>query len=395
MNPKRLFPFFLILILSAQLSAQIKFEPGYFIDNNGTKTECLIKNADWVNTPEKVEYKLTGDALPQTKKMADVQEIWVADTKYVRFTVDIDQSSDALSNMSKDKDPEFQQETLFLKCHIEGCASLYESPKHKKFFIRINDSAIFQLVKKNYILENKVTPNNLYKSQLYATLACPSITRDACKNTGYTKSGLKKIVSKYNECKSCQPVTFKGRKKNNAFNLAIKPGFRMSWLNVENWQPPIDNVDYGKELTMSLGLEAEYILPINKNKWSLTFEPTYQYYKTKDPRPYHTNEVDYSSLELPIGFRYYMFISDKSKLFLSASLVLFDIPLHSEIGSLEIGSTRNFTFGFGYNHHHWLSAELRYGTVRDLLSDYVFYRGNYQSVSLTLGIKVFSKTSKK
>ncbi len=391
MNPKQLFPFFLILILSTQLSAQIKFEPGYFIDNNGTKTECLIKNVDWVNTPEKIEYKLSDNGEPTTEKMTDIREFWVSETKYVRFTVDIDQSGNDLLTMSHNIEPEFAPETLFLKCHIEGCASLYESPKHKKFFLKVNDSAIFQLVRKEYILDNKVTPNNAYKSQLYTSLKCPSITRDQCKNTTYTKSDLKNIVSKYNECKSCPSVTYSGRKNTNALNLKIRPGIRMSWLSVENSQPPRDKVAYDHEVSLSLGLEAEFVLPFNKNKWGLTFGSTYQSYKTTDPRPYFTNVVDYSSLELSIGICYYMFLNKKSRLYASVSGVLFDLPFNDEIGSIQIKPTKNLVLGIGYSYNQWLSGEISYSTPRDLLNSYVYYSSSYQTISFTLGISIFRK----
>ena len=46
----------LLLLLISQfilvgLSAQISFEQGYFINNEGTKTICSIKNIDWRNNP--------------------------------------------------------------------------------------------------------------------------------------------------------------------------------------------------------------------------------------------------------------------------------------------------------------------------------------------------------
>ena len=37
--------------------SQITFEKGYFISNDGIKTECFIKNLDWRNNPTEFEYK--------------------------------------------------------------------------------------------------------------------------------------------------------------------------------------------------------------------------------------------------------------------------------------------------------------------------------------------------
>ena len=40
----------LITILSFNCYSQIKYQKGYYINNDGQKTDCLIKNVDWVIT---------------------------------------------------------------------------------------------------------------------------------------------------------------------------------------------------------------------------------------------------------------------------------------------------------------------------------------------------------
>ena len=43
----------LIFLLIAKCSfGQIRYENGYYIDNNNRRTECLIKNVDWGNNPK-------------------------------------------------------------------------------------------------------------------------------------------------------------------------------------------------------------------------------------------------------------------------------------------------------------------------------------------------------
>ena len=41
------------------------------------------------------------------------------------------------------------------------------------------------------------------------------------------------------------------------------------------------DLKFDSNTNVSLGIEAEFILPFNKNKWAIIFEPTYQYYKTE------------------------------------------------------------------------------------------------------------------
>lgn len=47
---KKLFQIF-ITLLTINCYSQISYEKGYYIDNSGQKTECLIKNNDWLRDP--------------------------------------------------------------------------------------------------------------------------------------------------------------------------------------------------------------------------------------------------------------------------------------------------------------------------------------------------------
>jgi len=78
-----------------------------------------------------------------------------------------------------------------------------------------------------------------------------------------------------------------------------------------------------------------------------------------------------------------------SKIFLTAAFVVLDIPINSSIGSLEINSTNNLNFGFGYCFNNKYNVEIRYGSRRRLLSNYAFYSSNYQSLSIVFGYKLF------
>ncbi len=84
----------LLMIISLTSYAQIKFEQGYFIDNNGTKTECLIKNVDWHDNPSQIEYKISEDDEARMGYIRNIKEFAVSDLKYVKATVNIDISSE-------------------------------------------------------------------------------------------------------------------------------------------------------------------------------------------------------------------------------------------------------------------------------------------------------------
>lgn len=91
---KKKLTFALIFILSFNIYAQIKFEKGYFIDNNNFKTECLIQNLDWLNNPAKINYKLNESSEASEQSINTIKEFSVNTTKYIRFSLNIDKSSE-------------------------------------------------------------------------------------------------------------------------------------------------------------------------------------------------------------------------------------------------------------------------------------------------------------
>ena len=46
----------LLFLIVTESFGQIKYEKGYFINNENKKIECLIKNKDWKNNPSEFSY---------------------------------------------------------------------------------------------------------------------------------------------------------------------------------------------------------------------------------------------------------------------------------------------------------------------------------------------------
>ena len=109
----------LILLYSLTTLAQIKFEKGYFISNDGTKTECLIKNIDWENNPSRITFKLNENSIPKEITINEIEEFGIDDiSKYERHTVSIDVSSQNLISLEKKVSPTFEEMQLLLKVLI-------------------------------------------------------------------------------------------------------------------------------------------------------------------------------------------------------------------------------------------------------------------------------------
>lgn len=147
--------FFLLLSISSY--AQITFEKGYFIDRANEKTECFIKNVDWLNNPTSFEYRLTPNAPTQVADMDNVKIFVITDiAKYVRADVKIDRSSANSNSLSEERTPTFQNEQLFLRTLVEGEASLFEYVDNNlvRFFLSVDSIMTEQLVYKRYLNKN-------------------------------------------------------------------------------------------------------------------------------------------------------------------------------------------------------------------------------------------------
>ncbi len=386
-----------VILLTAVANAQITFEEGYIISSSNEKSTVLIKNVEWKDNPVSFEYRLTENGEIKTGNLNSVKEFGInGDSRYVNATVNIDRSSDITSQLSFNKNPEFKEETLFLKVLLDSKASLYtyEDGNLTRFFYKTENTPIEPLIFKVYKVTNfKAGKNEQYKQQLYNTLKCESINLNDVENLDYQKSELLNFFIKYNECENSDLVNFEANKPSYIYHLSLRPGVNSASASIKNKADNDRDVAFENETSFRLGLEAEVVLPFNKGKWAVLLEPTYQNYKSEKIVEGQNIAIDYKSIEFPLGLRHYFFLNDKSKVFLNASFVL-DVNLSSNItyendSDLEIKSGSNAAVGFGYKYNNKVSLELRYQSPRALLTNYNFYDTEYNSISLILGYSLF------
>lgn len=402
--------FSLLFLSSIYVNSQINFEEGYFIDNSGKKTTCFIKNIDWKNNPTEFEYKLTTEGDLKNESIRTVKEFSIIDySKYIRATVDIDKSSEQIEKLSINRNPIFKKEQLFLKVLVEGTASLfkYEEGNLTRYFYNVQNSEIKQLVFKSYkTSNNKIATNNYFRQQLLNSLKCSTISEKELGKLSYEKKSLTNFFVKYNSCNNSESINFEEKNKKDLFNLNVRPRFNSSSFKMENAISNIRNADFGSEQSFGLGLEAELILPFNKNKWALSVEPTYQSFKggktitTSNVVNGTVNSViEYKSIELPFTLRHYFYLNDDSKIFVNASYII-DFSLDSFIGlmrvddssifgQLETESRPNVALGLGYKFKDKYSLEIRYLTGREILGGYTYYRSDYKTLSVIIGYTLF------
>lgn len=388
----------LTTILTINAYAQISFEKGYFVNNSNEKTDCLIKNIDWKNNPNNFEYKLSENSESKKVNIKSATEFGIYNrSKYIRSIVKIDKSRSSINNLSYYKNPTFIEEQFFLKVLVEGQANLYryEDSNITRFFYSKENSNIKQLVFKTFRTSNdEVAQNNEFRQQLWNDLKCQNISINDLEKIDYEEDELVNVFVKYNQCNNSEYINFEEKQKRDLFNLTPRLGLNSTSLSIQNNLYDSRDTDFGNEFGFRLGIEAEFIMPFNNNKWALIIEPSYQYFKSEKELSHEIVTIDYKSIDFSLGVRHYFFLNENSKIFVNALYILgFDMSpkiYYNQRGLLDISdSTSNFGFGIGYTNNDKYSLELRYQPSRNILRNYLAWNADYKAFSVIFGYSIF------
>ncbi|MCD0467395.1 PorT family protein [Flavobacterium sp. ENC] len=399
-------------------NAQISFEKGYFISNSGKRTECYIKNLDWKDNPTNFKYKteLT-DSEPATESIATVQEFGIDnESTYKRFKIKIDRSSDDLKKISMNRNPDWREETIFLKVLVAGDATLYgyTEGNTNRYFYDTKTIPTEQLIYVKFIQADKnegaerISENNEYKQQLFRNVKSEGTTEKEILNLKYKKDDLTEYFSKFNNISPASGEENGKRTTKSQFFIKITPGISIASTSMKNTAAAQFTVDLDKKMIFKIGAEAEYILPYNKNKWSVFVNPTYQKYDDEkdysvytgfisNPQIPYNVKINHSSIQLPIGVRHYMFLNQNSKIFINAAYSL-DVSSKTDIVytnktdnstvKFDGNPGKNLAFGLGYNFKNKFSAEMRFNTKNELVN-YVYHSAKYSSIDFIFGYTIF------
>lgn len=394
---KRTILVLLVLVFSYNGYSQISFEKGYYINNNNERIECFIKNKDWINNPIKFEYHLSDTKTIKEASINSIKEFGIySQSKYIRSTVNIDRSSEDLNELSTSKSPVFNEEQLFLKILVEGKANLYSFRDRRliRFFYK-KASNIEQLVFKSFLIDDtNIGKNKEYQRQLWKDLKCQSISIKDIEKIDYEENELVNFFEEYNNCGNSEITNIEDDKQKKLFNLNVRVGLTNSSLDLKYGnENSSQEFDSQSELEFRFGIETEYILPFNKNKWAILLEPTYQYLKYNKIMYEQNVSVDYKSIEIPIGFRHYFFLNNKSKIFINASYVI-DITSDSKIDfengtDVKIEGSNYFAVGLGYKYDAKYIVEMRYGLSRDISENNPSWISDLNTLSFILGYTIF------
>jgi hypothetical protein len=396
---KTRFFYLLFTLLTFSSFGQVTFEKGYFINNENQRIECLIKNYDWKLNPKEIEYKIDENDTLQQGNLSNIKEFGIiGSSRYVRADVKIDVSPWEMDKLSKVRNPEWSEQRLFLKVLVEGKATLYHfnGDELYRFFYSVSDTIIKQLVYKEYSVDDsRIATNRKFREQLWIDMRCENAKMSSVENLDFKKAALEKYFKNYNECSSSSSIVYEKRDIKKSVHLRLTPGISIFSVSVSDSFYETYNAEFKNKLNFRIGIETEYILPFNKNKWGIIFEPTYEHISSKQQAGTATATINYNSIEFPLGLRYHFFLNNELKLFANAfyttgfsldfnSTITYDYPFASP---LEIKTKYALAFGCGIGFKK-LSAEIRYYAQRDMIDNF-YWNSKYSNLSVIFGFKIW------
>ena len=384
----------LILFLPLSCFSQVQFVKGYFIDNSNARVECFIEDRGWKNAPSGFTYKLDENGAAKKAKVSDVREFGIESrSRYIASNVNIDRTGDNIDNTTAERRPVWTKEHLFLAVLIEGKISLlsYVDGNFQRFFYQTNDT-IKQLVNKKFTMQSGgFGVNDAFRQQLRAEVLCGEITDDELKRVDYTMKELVTFFTDYNKCSGSAVTDYTqvaSNKKKSLIRFRFTPGMNVTSLNVvESYSYKGADIDFGQKSGFRMGAEIEWVLPYNKNKWAIVFEPSFHSFKSTVSEGM---SAKISMFEIPVGLRRYFFLGDKSRIFINALLVL---PMSGESAitiynvSYEVTTPPSVAIGGGFSLGRF-SGEVRFYRNEDILKDRLYFEATYSRLTFILGYRI-------
>lgn len=178
------------------------FEPGYIVDSNGTKQPALVRFFGWPMRPH-LAYKLDENSPIIAGNTENLSGFGIdGKDEFVRAKVNVDRSSFNLNKISMQAEPEFCEETVFLKKIYTGNVVLYHFADNSvsRFYIK-NGEQFEPLIYKIFQATSiNLGYNNSYKKQLRALLTCQHVSEKDIEKAQYRKASLIALFEKNGKC---------------------------------------------------------------------------------------------------------------------------------------------------------------------------------------------------
>ena len=389
-------PFLLLCVLCAlQLGAQSSYRSGYLIDNAGNRRAVEILDRDWTHSPTAVRYRVPGQ-IEERQTIHDIREFGYTDgsLRYLRAPVALEASSWQLNSLSDDPAPTFREAEVFLEVLLDGEADLFrhKTGKREYFFYRMGEGDILPLVRRRYLHGERVIDQNLYRPALRNGLSCGA-DDDRLRDLGYTRRELLDYFAAYHACRGLDYTTYRAAQRRYVrLSLDIGQDIHRSSVAYSDAQAP--PTDFPVQSNTRFGFELESAIPYLHQRYALFAGLYYQRYRTPvpDADKLPAFQLDMRLLHVPVGFRRYFALGDRSVAYASV-LGQFQVPpdshviLYTSQRDIKVQAFNTFALGVGAGVRlaGHIRVEARYLLPQDALRRVEPLKHRQQSLSLLAG----------
>jgi hypothetical protein len=345
------------MFIFAPSFAQKNYLPAYLISLKGDTVRGFIHYANWGNNPKKINFKDNLTSESRSINVLEIKGFSVADERYESAIVQVEKSSNNTMNLERSGVFIFQKDTVFLQSIIDGNKSLYYYNKKsgkEQFYIK-TDTAFTLLLYKVYLdpnNKNKIThkgivsvENKKYLSQLVVYLNDCKNIQSLLSQSNYNKKSMESVFLKYYECAG-KSIEFQKKTEKIKLEFYGLIGFAASKIKFddnENYIPYLSANKYKTSYSISGGIAANFIIPRNRERWSLASELFFTSYRISGTYKVYDNPMQYITYRSEIG----------RSLIKSNNLVKFKYP----IGQLFVFANAGASFGLNIHETNKLREE--------------------------------------
>lgn len=390
-----------LALFSYTVLAQISFEPGYIIDRSGRRTDCQILYKDWLKNPRIVEFVTEGKNATQKLTTDDLLEFGVTGKCVFKSAkVSIDLSSNNASYAGTNREPEWKTMTIFLRVLVKGKASLfyYQDSQIRRFYYSLDEDTIIPLVNHPYVVEKESAKflllNESFRQQLLTVLNCGGRDFAYFESLEYSVKSMVQFFIEYNKCNHSEFTEY-GSPSKGRFYLKITAGCNNSYFSAYNSHLSSKIILFDSKIIPSGGLEAEYLFPFLRNKWSLVIAPAFERFESTAKTSLYNYELIYQNVYLPFGLRYSLYLRKTPLRFYFDTWFVpgFILDFNSELkygnfASLEIMDGSSYALGAGIEWNRFSFSYRFYGPI-DILRYYSSWINRYNRISFSVGYRFY------
>lgn len=274
--------FVCLVFLTTLLQAQSNFISGTIIKSDGTTLSGLINFQEWEVSPSKIEFKSSKGADKQIFTPKEITSFDITGIeKYISAKVDLNVAPIELEKLTTDREPIFENTTIFLRMLVESRANLFyhiDEIGKEHFFFKVDNAPIEELIFTMYhegLYEKEIGAYHRFRRQLIEDLAdCPSL-RTLIDMANYDRASLQPIIESYNVCVN-EEIAFTEREDKSVIKAGLVAGIGVTRLNFQGVSVrDLGETQFTPQATYYAGVYLSVLASRGLNRFSIENELMY------------------------------------------------------------------------------------------------------------------------